>query len=371
VDAMTFRQMNLNIFRGEPVPHVFFQPRIEPWVHWHEIFGQFSDAYSGLDIPAWFDRLDCSMRYVHYYTGMPSPVLREFGPEVQVHERFQGTTGTIVYETPLGDLAEDLTLTPDQEWRVTGFAVKRVEDLKKLRWLYEHTTFRFSAEAFAQGRALVGDRGEPQFWTARSPYQALAIDWMRYEAFIYALADYPEEIATTLDVIDAAYDRLYEELCAAENLHIVNFGENIHGHLIGRRPFEDYLLPFYAKRAGQLKAAGIFSHIHIDGAVRPLLPLLKDLPFDGIEALTPEPQGDVMLEEIAAHIGDKILLDGIPAVYFMDTYPREALLSCVERLVDLFHPRLILGVSDEVPEGASEEAIERVRLIADWCREHP
>ena len=52
---------------------------------------------------------------------------------------------------------------------------------------------------------------------------------MRYETFIYALADEPAEIAATLAVIDAAYDRLYEELCAAADLHIVNFGENIHG----------------------------------------------------------------------------------------------------------------------------------------------
>ena len=370
MNSMTFRQMNLNVFRGEALPHVFFQPRIEPWIHWHRLFGQLPPDEAALNVPAWFDRLDCSMRYVHYYTGMPNPIVREFDPAVKVREHFAGTEGTVVYETPLGDLVEELTLTPDQEWRVTGFAVKHVEDLARLRWLYAHTTFRFAAEAFAQGRALVGDRGEPQFWTARSPYQALAVDWMRYETFIYALADEPAEIASTLAVIDAAYDRLYEELCAAEDLHIVNFGENIHGHLIGRRPFEDLLLPFYVKRAGQLKAAGIYSHVHIDGAVRPLLPLLKDLPFDGIEALTPEPQGDVTLEEIAAHIGDKILLDGIPAVYFMDTYPREALMACVERLVALFHPRLILGVSDEVPEGTGAEAMTRVKLVAEWCRRH-
>jgi hypothetical protein len=187
---MTFQAMNLAVFRGEPLPHVFFQPRIEPWYHWHQLFGQLPEAYARMDIPTWFDHLDCSMRYVHYYTGMPNPIVQEFDPAVRVQERFTGEHGVKVYPTPHGDLVEDLTLTPDREWRVTGFAVKDVDDLKKLRWLYEHTTFRYSAENFAQGMALVGTRGEPQFWTVRSPYQALAIDWMRYEHFIYALADH-------------------------------------------------------------------------------------------------------------------------------------------------------------------------------------
>ncbi len=370
MEPMTFQAMNLAVFRREPLPHVFFQPRIEPWFHWHTIMHRMPPAYAGMDIPTWFDHLDCSMRYVHYYTGMPNPIVREFAPEVGFQRRFTGERVVHVYQTPYGALVERLSLTPDQEWRVTEFAVKDVDDLKKLRWLYEHTTFHYSAGNFAQGMALVGARGEPQFWTVRSPYQALAVDWMRYEHFIYALADHRAEIEATLAAIDAAYDRVFAALAAAPEVRIVNFGENIHGHLTGRRPFEELLRPWYEKRSGQLRAAGKFTHIHIDGAVRPLLPLLAELPFDGYEALTPKPQGDVTLEEIAAHIGDKILLDGIPAVLFMEPYTRDDLMACVERLAELFHPRLILGASDEVPEGADEEAIERVRLVAAWCREH-
>ena len=28
---MNFREMNLRVFQGKPLPHVFFQPRFEPW----------------------------------------------------------------------------------------------------------------------------------------------------------------------------------------------------------------------------------------------------------------------------------------------------------------------------------------------------
>ena len=84
-----------------------------------------------------------------------------------------------------------------------------------------------------------------------------------------------------------------------------------------------------------------------------------------MEALTPLPQGDVSIEEIKESIGDKILLDGIPAIMFLPNYPLEELKAFTRRVIELFHPRLILGVSDEVPPPAD---IERVACISQYCR---
>jgi len=93
-----------------------------------------------------------------------------------------------------------------------------------------------------------------------------------------------------------------------------------------------------------------------------LLKYLKDLPFDGIEALTPLPQGDVSIEEMKDAIGDKILLDGIPAIMFLPGYPLKEFEDFVKRIIELFYPRLILGASDEVPPPAD---IERVRIVSE------
>lgn len=367
---MSFRQMNLDVFAGEPLPHVFFQPRIEPWFAWHRQFNKLPAAYRDYSLLDLFDAMPCSMRYVQYYTGMPAPVTERFSGGVTVQGTLTDNRTTRIYQTPYGDLSETFMQTTDRSWRRVRFAVKTPDDLKKLRWLFQYRDVQFSVENFRRGAHFMGDRGEPQFWVARSPYQALALDWMEYTDFVYALADNPAAITETMHVIDAAYDQLYEQITASRQVKIVNFGENLHGHLIKPRHFEELLLPFYTRRVEQLRAAGIYSHVHIDGATRPFLKYLKDLPFDGIEALTPAPQGDVTLEEIKEHIGDKILLDGIPAVLFMETYAREDLMACVEQIVKLFHPRLVLGVSDEVPEGSGAEAMARVKLVAQWCLEH-
>lgn len=366
---MTFKEMNRRVFRREPIPHVFFQPRFEPWLDWHRQFGTLPAKLRGMTLRDAYDSIDASMRYIHYYTGQPSPIEESYADEVPIATREEGGTRTVVYDTPHGELTETFSFTVDKTWRRVGFPAKRAEDLPALRWLLERRRFHFNPDKFTVGAEHVGERGVPQFWVPKSPYFAFAQHFMRYEDFIYALADCPDEVADIMRVVDETYDPLYEELIGSGMLEIVNFGENVDMAYLSPRYFEELVLPWYGKRSGQLRDAGIFTHVHIDGAFKPLLPYLAHLPFDGLEALTPEPQGDVTIEEMAESMGDKILLDGIPAVLFLEHHPREQLTACVEKLVDLFHPRLVLGISDELPEGGKDESFERMKEIARWCRE--
>lgn len=191
---------------------------------------------------------------------------------------------------------------------------------------------------------------------------------MKLPDLIYALADVPKLAEEVMAAIDNSYDELYRGMIADGRLQILNFGENLHEQIMSPEYFNRYIIPFYEKRCAQLRGAGIFTHVHIDGYFRNLLPLLKRLPQDGIEALTPKPQGDMTLEEIKEHIGDKVLLDGIPAVLFMESYSREQVMECAEKIVKLFASRLILGISDELPEGCGEEGMARVEMVAKWAR---
>lgn len=372
--TMTLREMNLRVFQRKPVPHVFFQPRFEPWLDWHRQFESLPPQLAGLSLRDAYDLIGASMRTVHYYSGQPDPVQTSYTSEVVVDTVREGDLLKQRFETPHGPLFQTQKYTVDHTWRVVEFLAKKPEDLPALRWLLARRVIRFDEEKFKQGAAFVGERGVPQFWVPKSPYFALAQQLMCYEDFIYALADQPKAVEAVMDLIDAGYDQLYEQLTAAGRdglLQILNFGENVAQAYLSPRYYERYVLPWYEKRAGQLRDAGIFTHIHIDGYFRMLLPYLADMPFDGLEALTPEPQGDVTLEEMAEAMGDKILLDGIPAVLFLDHYPREALEACVEKIVELFHPRLVLGISDELPEAGGEESFERMRWVSEWCRTAP
>jgi hypothetical protein len=50
----------------------------------------------------------------------------------------------------------------------------------------------------------------------------------------------------------------------------------------------------------------------------------------------------------------------------MDTFSFEDIRTCVRELVDTFYPRLVLGISDELPPNAD---IERVRLIGEMIQD--
>jgi hypothetical protein len=362
--------MNLKIFRSEKTPHVFFQPRFEPWFARHKLFDTLPPEYKNKSIRDLFDELDVSMRYIHYYSGIPDPVNVKYTDRIKFHEKRRGEKLYRIFATPHGELVETQQMTIDKTWRTVDFAVKNQEDVKKLISLCRNTSFYFKKEHFEQGSRYMGDRGEPQFWLPKSPYQSLCQIWMKTENFIYALADSPDLVHEVMNAIDDSYECLFEQIVSYGKVKIINFGENLHAQLFSPMYFEKYFIPFYEKRSNQLRRAGIFTHIHIDGFFKPLLTYLKDLPFDGFEALTPIPQGDVSLEEIKEHISDKVLLDGIPAILFLPHHPFEELQRCVEEIVAQFSPRLVLGISDELPEGADKRGVERMEWISKFCKSY-
>ena len=92
--TLSFREVNLRIFERRPVPHVLFQPRMEPWFDWHRIFGQMPATYQDLDLCGFYDACDCSMRTFQYYSGIGSPIEVSYDTEVIWHLTEQGDRGS-------------------------------------------------------------------------------------------------------------------------------------------------------------------------------------------------------------------------------------------------------------------------------------
>jgi len=374
------RQRILKTFRRQPVSRIVWQPRIYYWYYANRLQnrlpegytdtstlddiyrssqpydGHVPDRYKGMTMLEVYDDLRASPRYGPEVLGIHVFRTRINPRRVKVKSRFDGSLQTTVYETPLGTLREVTRHGYHIEYPVKG-----PQDMKVMTYILDHTQFQFDAHAFEVADRAFGERGVVQEYYPRSPLQRLIISWMGFEATIYALNDYPHETHDLMRAIEAWDDGMYEVI-ESSPLEILNFGENIDAFIDSPRLFAEYLLPYYNKRVGQLHRAGKFCHIHMDGALKPLLPFIKETHFDGIEAATPVPQGDVTLEEIKEALGDKILLDGIPAILFLPRHPIEELEVCVTRILELFSPNLILGASDEVPPPAD---IERVQFVTE------
>lgn len=127
--------------------------------------------------------------------------------------------------------------------------------------------------------------------------------------------------------------------------------------------YKKYILPYFERVAKECKKAGKFTFAHFDGHLRDLLPFLSNdiYPFDGIEAPTIQPSGDITLEEFRKALGDKIIvLDGIPSTIFLKEFSEQQFIDLVQNVLNAFSPNLILGVSDEFsPNGL----FKRMQLV--------
>jgi hypothetical protein len=365
-DPVTFRnfpEMDLAVFAGRDPGGVLWQPRLEFWYAVNKKRGTLPEPLRDADVLDVYDYCLASVRY--------------FGNGLRVRHRNVRVTETwpdekscrTTWETPVGALA---ALKRYDGWTLSNhlieYRLKTPDDFKILEFILQDEQWYWDQAAYEKDVQQLGAYGTPQLYFRRSPIQRLIVEEMGLESTIYALYDYPEVIRRYVEAATAADDAMYEILCRCP-VPIVNFGENIDGFLDPPEMWRKHLIPYYRRRTEQLRAAGKFVHIHVDGAMRCLLPYLRDCPWDGIEAPTPVPQGDVTLDEIKAALGDLVLLDGIPALYFVPSlypYAVDELVACAKKLVDLFYPRLVLGISDELPPDAD---IERVRLVGQLVQE--
>jgi hypothetical protein len=358
-----FHAMELAVFAGRDPGGVLWQPRLDFWYAVNKKRGTLPDPLREADILDVYDYCHASLRY--FGDGLRVQYKNVRVTETWPDERSLRTT----WETPLGVL---ISLARYDAWGLSNhlveYRLKTPDDFKILEYILQDEEWYWDQAAYELDMRQLGAYGTPQLFFRRSPIQRLIVEDMGFENTMYALYDYPEVIQGYVEVATAVDDAMYEVLCACP-APILNFGENIDAFLDPPDIWRRRLIPYYRRRTEQLKAAGKFVHIHVDGAMRPLLPYLREAPWDGIEAATPIPQGDVTVEEIKAALGDLVLLDGIPALYFVPalySYSIDELVTCTKKLVDLFYPRLVLGISDEIPPDAD---IERVRLVGELVQE--
>lgn len=338
---------------------VIWQPRIDCWIN-DKIFdtGELPGIYKGMSKCEIYKELGCSARIYEY-----NDCFREVWDDTVVRKSStQGRETTYSIETPVGTVTRVVKSTPSS-WAslVTKEWVETEEDLAVYSYIEAHSSWEWNQEHYDKTYAEWGNLGAPCVFIPRVNMQRLYIDLMGVENAVYALADFPEAVEEYFKVLHDSQFRLLE-IINKSPINIINFGDNIHSGTLSPSLFEEYVLEEYKQRCAKLHEAGKFVYSHFDGNNQGLMHFYSQTGLDGIEAITPKPQGDVELTEVKPFLKDMFLIDGIPAVYFDETYPVEVLTDCVKEILELFAPNLILGISDEI---SSTGDIERVRLVGE------
>lgn len=354
---MTFKERNLRIFKKVKGSGVLWQPRINNWFQLHVKEGTHLDRHAGKNILEVHNDLNASIRGYMYYRKAFYPV---YDSKVNYYEKNEENGILKIFETPLGALTGFYNrMREGYCW--SKYFITNPEEIKIMLYILEGVRYKFDENIYGESCELVGEMCAAQTIVPRVGLQEININLMGLENAVYAFCDYPELMDRLQKTINSSYDSLFEAYCKSP-VQILNFGDNIHCGINPPPIFEKYILPYYIQRSEQLHTAGKYITAHWDGSVKTLLKYAKMTGLDGIEAITPLPQGDVTLEETAEALEGMVLLDGIPAVYFLKTYDMKVLEEYVYKIIEMFKDRLILGISDEMP---GDGDIERVAFVSD------
>lgn len=359
-------QLNLDIFAGKADKKVLFQPRINCWYDDKLFLGKpLPEGLDGMSKSEMYKALDVSNRIYEY--GSCFERIYDKSVKVEYKEVAPGTFRQS-FTTPIGEIYAILrSNTSNPGVYYSKWLLETPEDIKVKIYTEEATDYKFNQDTYDKLYAEWGDNGAPTMFICRTGIQECFVETMGVENTVYALNDEEELMERYFDAIEKGQQSLLREIVKSP-LKIINYGDNLHCGITAPYLFEKYVIPVYERRYAVLHPAGKFVHSHWDGDVAALLPYAKKSFLDGIEALTPKPQGDVTVQEMKDALGDDmILLDGIAALLFDETYPEEELLGQVDELIRLFAGKLILGISDEI---GSNGDIRRVKLVRDYVNKY-
>lgn len=337
---------------------LLFQPRILCWYSDKKFRGESLGEFDGLTLAQIYREMDLCNRIYDYNACMERRIsdkrIRHATREISAWER------EFSISTPVGDITMRLRKNDSNGGEYySKWWVENEDDLKVYTYYEQASDWQFLPDVFAQVQDEWGISGAPSVFLPRTSIFHAYYDTMGVENATYALADEPELVEQYFSALHGSHDR-YIAALSSSPIRFVNFGDNVHCGLLNDRLVEKYMLPEYVHRCELLHRVGAFICAHWDGDTKSILKYARQTGLDGIEAITPKPQGDVTLEEVKDALGDMFLIDGIAALLFAQPYTEQELVDQTEQAIKLFAPNLIVGISDEL---ASFGDINRVRLV--------
>ncbi len=274
------------------------------------------------------------------------------------------------WRTPVGEIRDHWRWIPEAYcWAHVDYAVKTPADLRVVQDYFARLSFEPDEASFPRVSDFLGDDGLPICPAPRSPLPALLTDWCGVLTTCYLIADEPALVEDTLATIETTNDPAWAAM-AASDVELFHVADNLDS-TTSTSLFDDYLGDYYARRLTQLHAAGKHAVTHLDGAVRGLLPKLTAVGFDGIESITPQPVGDVAIDELRELAGsdELVLWGGVPGAMFAAPFGDDDLRAQTRLWLDTVgrEGRAIVGSADQVPPDGTTDGVRAVaEAIAAW-----
>lgn len=285
--------------------------------------------------------------------GCQTVVPQEQGVRSTLEQRLEGDRLYRIRrkETPIGTIQ---SITVDSvskpraiEWTIE-YWIKEPRDHRIRQWIVEHTELVPQYDAFEKTEERAGDNGVTTVSGGRTPAMSILVDYAGMERFALDVALEVEDLFELYE----AHKRLFLErthLVAEGPGRFVGWSENLTAGMMGRKRYDDLLLPIYNEAGAALEAGGKRVMVHFDGQLSAVAESIGNSGFHILQSLTEPPEGDMTLDACRASWPDKSLWVNVNlGLYNLpEAEMREAIIGMRERAGK---KGLALAISEDVPK---------------------
>lgn len=272
-------------------------------------------------------------------------------PHVQIVETVEEHHGAARREvrwiTDRGELRESYL----GEWQQEHL-IKRPEDYRIMKRAFEDTRCTSTSEFFDRAEEQLGERGITLGhlgWTPlrRTPLLQVQIDFAGPQRLALDLADGVTELMELLELLtELTLDKFRQAVKTPARY--IKLWENLAIETLGVRAFREHLVPIYRRILEILDSAGKRLLVHYDGKLRVIAGDIAALDIDGLDSLTPPPEGDMSVAEARRRWPEKFLWLHPPLGWYHEE--ETSLRRRVEQMArDAGPRRYCLMISEDVP----------------------
>ncbi len=219
--------------------------------------------------------------------------------------------------------------------------------LADVRFIPTDRYFDESEQALGESGMTLGQLGQfNDLGYLRTPFQVVQIDFVGLEKFSLDIAMEIPELMELLEMMEKQMLEAFKCITKTKAIHI-KLWENLSIETMGPDLFRKYQVPLYNKITKILDDAGKKLHVHYDGKLQLIADDIKKLRFEGIDSLTPSPEGDVTIAEAREQWPEKFLWMH-PSLSW-DILPDNEVIDHTLQMVRDADTRFCLQISEDVP----------------------
>ncbi len=183
---------------------------------------------------------------------------------------------------------------------VREYMIKSPDDYKIMKRALQDTTFTPTNKYFDESEQALGDAGitlghfgkYEDIGYRRTPLQVIQIDMAGLEQFSFDITMETRELMELLEQMNEQFLELVRTVTRTRAIHI-KLWENMSIETIGPDLYRRHLVPLYNKVCEILEGSGQKLHVHYDGKLQSIAGDIAKSGLDGIDSLTPPPEGDM------------------------------------------------------------------------------